>query len=80
MDDGYSYFISRAKDLGASFIDKAGKSHGYTLGDFINVTGVAAKNKISADSFTYSGILSNYTLCQLVYSRFNCCNRWYGTL
>ena len=50
-----------AKDLGASFIDKAGKSHGYTLGDFINVTGVAAKNKISADSFTYSGILSNYT-------------------
>ena len=50
-----------AKDLSASFIDKAGKSHGYTLGDFINVTGEAAKHKISADSFTYSGILSNYT-------------------
>ena len=50
-----------AKDLGASFIDKAGKSHGYTLGDFINVTGEAAKHKITADSFTYSGILSNYT-------------------
>ena len=50
-----------AKDLSASFIDKAGKSHGYTLGDFINVTGAAAKNKITADSFTYSGILSNYT-------------------
>ena len=50
-----------AKDLSASFIDKAGKSHGYTLGNFINVTGVAAKNKITADSFTYSGILSNYT-------------------
>ncbi len=50
-----------AKDLSASFIDKAGKSHGYTLGDFINVTGKAAKNGISADSFTYSGILSNYT-------------------
>ncbi len=46
-----------AKDLSASFIDKAGKSHGYTLGDFINVTGAAAKNKITADSFTYSGIL-----------------------
>ena len=41
-----------AKDLSASFIDKAGKSHGYTLGDFINVTGKAAKNGISADSFT----------------------------
>ncbi|WP_418967810.1 PTS sugar transporter subunit IIC, partial [Catenibacterium sp.] len=27
----------------------------------INVTGAAAKNKITADSFTYSGILSNYT-------------------
>ena len=50
-----------AKDLSASFIDKAGKSHGYTLGDFINVTGEAAKHKITADSFTYSGILSNYT-------------------
>ena len=50
-----------AKDLGASFIDKAGKSHGYTLGNFINVTGEAAKHKITADSFTYSGILSNYT-------------------
>ena len=50
-----------AKDLSASFIDKAGKSHGYTLGDFINVTGAAAKHKITADSFTYSGILSNYT-------------------
>ena len=50
-----------AKDLGASFIDKAGKSHGYTLGDFINVTGEAAKHKITADSFTYSGILTNYT-------------------
>ena len=50
-----------AKDLSASFIDKAGKSHGYTLGDFINVTGEAAKHKITADSFTYSGILNNYT-------------------
>ena len=50
-----------AKDLSASFIDKAGKSHGYTLGDFINVTGEAAKHKITADSFTYSGILTNYT-------------------
>ena len=50
-----------AKDLSASFIDKAGKSHSYTLGKFINVTGEAAKNKISADSFSYSGILSNYT-------------------
>ncbi len=34
-----------AKDLSASFIDKAGKSHGYTLGDFINVTGEAACNR-----------------------------------
>ena len=51
-----------AKDLSASFIDKAGKSHGYTLGDFINVTGEAAKHKITADSFTYSGILNNYTV------------------
>ena len=50
-----------AKDLSASFIDKAGKSHGYTLGNFINVTGEAAKHKITADSFTYSGILNNYT-------------------
>ena len=50
-----------AKDLSASFIDKAGKSHGYILGDFINVTGEAAKHKITADSFTYSGILNNYT-------------------
>ena len=50
-----------AKDLSASFIDKAGKSHGYTLANFINVTGEAAKHKITADSFTYSGILSNYT-------------------
>ena len=50
-----------AKDLSASFIDKAGKSHGYTLGDFINVTGEAAKHKITADSFSYSGIMSSYT-------------------
>ena len=50
-----------AKDLSASFIDKAGKSHGYTLGNFISVTGEAAKHKITADSFTYSGILTNYT-------------------
>ncbi len=34
-----------AKDLGASFIDKAGND-GYTLGDFINVTGEAASIKL----------------------------------
>ena len=50
-----------AKDLGASFIDKAGKSHGFSLGQFINVTGEAAKHKITADSFSYSGIMSSYT-------------------
>ena len=50
-----------AKDLGASYIDKAGISHSFTLGQFINVTGEAAKHKITADSFGYSGILSSYT-------------------
>ena len=50
-----------AKNLTASYIDKAGKSHAFKLADFITVTGDAAKNKISADSFTYSGILSSYT-------------------
>ena len=48
-----------AKNLTASYIDKAGKSHAFKLADFITVTGDAAKNKISADSFTYSGILSS---------------------
>ncbi|WP_295251211.1 PTS transporter subunit EIIC [uncultured Catenibacterium sp.] len=50
-----------AKDLGASYIDAKGISHGFTLGQFINVTGEAAKNKITADSFSYSGIMSSYT-------------------
>ena len=50
-----------AKDLGASYIDKGGISHSFTLGQFINVTGEAAKHKITADSFSYSGILSSYT-------------------
>jgi len=50
-----------AKDLGASYIDKAGISQSFTLGQFINVTGEAAKHKITADSFGYSGILSSYT-------------------
>ena len=50
-----------AKDLGASYIDAKGISHGFTLGQFINVTGEAAKHKITADSFGYSGILSSYT-------------------
>ena len=50
-----------AKDLGASYIDKGGISHSFTLGQFINVTGEAAKHKITADSFGYSGILSSYT-------------------
>ena len=50
-----------AKDLGTSYIDKAGISHSFTLGQFINVTGEAAKHKITADSFGYSGILSSYT-------------------
>ena len=50
-----------AKDLGASYIDAKGISHGFTLGQFINVTGEAAKHKITADSFSYSGIMSSYT-------------------
>ena len=50
-----------AKDLGASYIDKGGISHSFTLGQFINVTGEAAKHKITVDSFGYSGILSSYT-------------------
>lgn len=50
-----------AKNLTASYIEKAGKSHAFKLADFIKVTGDAAKNKISADSFTCSGILSGYT-------------------
>ena len=50
-----------AKNLSASYIDKAGESHAYKLADFIKVTGDASKNGISADSFTYSGILSSYT-------------------
>ena len=50
-----------AKDLSASYIDAKGISHGFSLGQFINVTGEAAKNKITADSFSYSGILSSYT-------------------
>ena len=50
-----------AKDLGASYIDAKGISHGFSLGQFINVTGEAAKNKITADSFSYSGIMSSYT-------------------
>ncbi len=50
-----------AKDLGASYIDAKGISHGFSLGQFINVTGEAAKHKITADSFSYSGIMSSYT-------------------
>ena len=50
-----------AKDLGASYIDAKGISHGFSLSQFINVTGEAAKHKITADSFTYSGIMSSYT-------------------
>ena len=50
-----------AKDLAASYIDAKGISHGFSLGQFINVTGEAAKNKITADSFSYSGIMSSYT-------------------
>ena len=50
-----------AKDLAASYIDAKGISHGFSLSQFINVTGEAAKHKITADSFTYSGILSSYT-------------------
>ena len=50
-----------AKDLAASYIDAKGISHGFSLGQFINVTGEAAKHKITADSFSYSGIMSSYT-------------------
>ena len=50
-----------AKDLGASYIDAKGISHGFSLGQFINVTGEAAKHQITADSFSYSGIMSSYT-------------------
>ena len=50
-----------AKDLGASYIDKGGISHSFNLGQFIKVTGDAAKNGITADSFSYSGILSSHT-------------------
>ncbi len=50
-----------AKDLGASYIDAKGISHGFSLGQFINVTGEAAKHKITVDSFSYSGIMSSYT-------------------
>ena len=50
-----------AKDLSASYIDAKGISHGFSLGQFINVTGEAAKHKITADSFSYSGIMSSYT-------------------
>ena len=50
-----------AKDLSASYINKAGNSVGFSLGDFIKVTGAASKHGITADSFTYSGILSSYT-------------------
>ena len=50
-----------AKDLGASYIDAKGISHGFSLGQFINVTGEAAKHQITADSFSYSGIMSRYT-------------------
>ena len=50
-----------AKDLSASYIDAGGVSHGFALGDFIAVTGDAAANGITADSFSYSGIMSSYT-------------------
>ena len=50
-----------AKDLGDSYIDDKGISHGFSLGQFINVTGEAAKHQITADSFSYSGIMSSYT-------------------
>ena len=50
-----------AKDLGASYIDAKGISHGFALDQFIKVTGEAAKHEITADSFSYSGIMSSYT-------------------
>jgi len=50
-----------AKDLSASYTDASGISHGFSLGDFITVTGDAAANGITADSFSYSGIMSGYT-------------------
>ena len=50
-----------AKDLSASFINSKGVSEAFSLGKFIKVTGAAAKNGITADSFTYSGIMSSYT-------------------
>ena len=50
-----------AKNLSASYIDAKGISHGFALDQFIKVTGEAAKHKITADSFSYSGIMSSYT-------------------
>ena len=57
-----------AKDLGASYIDKAGISHSFTLGQFINVTGAAAKHKITVIALV-TAVSYQATLVQLVYSQ-----------